>query len=331
VGPRPFAFVAAAALVLAGGSASADDLRLFTVGAGDVGGGYYAAASAICDRLNQVLVGKLRCSPEATPGSLYNLMALREGQLDFALVQSDWQRFAYEGKESFAKTGAITDLRSVMSLYPEAITVLARRDAGIIAFKDLIGKRVDVGHPASGRNATARRLIAALGDPGAFAAIVELPSDTAVDELCAGRIDATILIFGHPNATTSHALRDCHAVLVPLDGVAAELLGKSADYQRTVISGAAYPGLTGDVATFAVTATLVTRAGTAADEVNSLVSETLAGLPELRVTAPLFVGIRPMEMEFRGLTAPLHDGAKSAFARSRSQSAIGLQEVRPRS
>jgi TRAP transporter TAXI family solute receptor len=327
----PFLLLTVAALVLAGGSARADDLRFFTVGAGDVGGGYYAAANAICDRVNQIQAGKLRCSPEATPGSLYNLMALRQGQLDFALVQSDWQRFAYKGQESFAKTGAITDLRSVMSLYPEAITVLARRESGIVAFKDLIGKRVDIGHPASGRNATARQMLAALGDTGAFAAILELPSDTAVDELCAGRIDATILILGHPNETTGHALRDCHAVIVPLDGVAADLLDRSADYQRSVIPSAAYPGLIGDVATFAVVATLVTRAGTAADEVNALVAETVAGLPELRVIAPLFAGIRPREMESRGLTAPLHDGARSAFARSRSQSATGLQAGRPRS
>jgi uncharacterized protein len=322
---------AAAAFVVVASSATAGDLRFFTVGAGDVGGGYYEAANAICDHLNQVLAGKWRCSPEATPGSLYNLMALRDGQLDFALVQSDWQRFAYEGEERFAKTGPIADLRSVMSLYPEAITVLARPNIGIAEFKDLIGKRVDIGHPASGRHATAMRLVDALGKPGAFAAVLELPSDTAVDELCAGRIDATILILGHPNGTTGHALRDCHAVLIPLDGVVADFLDKSADYQRTVISGAAYPGLTGDIRTFAVTATLVTRAETATDEVNALVTETLAGLPELRVTAPLLSGVRPVEMETRGLTAPLHDGAKSAFSRSRAQSASGLRQAGPRS
>jgi hypothetical protein len=33
---------------------------------------------------------------------------------------------------------------------------------------DLIGKPVDVGHPASGRHATAMRLIAALGKPGSL-------------------------------------------------------------------------------------------------------------------------------------------------------------------
>ena len=101
------------ALMLAA-PAAAQELRLFTVGAGEVGGGYYAAANAICDRVNRKEVGRLRCSPEATSGSLYNLAALRNGQLDFALVQSDWQRAAYEGTDAFATAGPMTDLRSVM-------------------------------------------------------------------------------------------------------------------------------------------------------------------------------------------------------------------------
>ena len=91
------AFLLAAALAAAGLPAGAIDLRLFTLGSGEVGGGYFAAANAICELLNRERRGVLRCSPEATPGSIYNLAALRDRQLDFALVQSDWQRYAYEG------------------------------------------------------------------------------------------------------------------------------------------------------------------------------------------------------------------------------------------
>jgi hypothetical protein len=45
------------------------DLELFTVGTGDVGGGYYSAGRAICEAVNRERTGQLRCSPEPTPGS----------------------------------------------------------------------------------------------------------------------------------------------------------------------------------------------------------------------------------------------------------------------
>ena len=204
--------------------AAAQDLRLFTVGSGEVGGGYFEATNAICDALNRARRGDLRCSPEATPGSLYNLSALRDRQVDFALVQSDWQRSAYEGTDSFAGTEPMTDLRSVMSLYPEAVTLLASAESGIAKLTDVPGKRIDVGHPASGRHATVMRLIGALGLGRAdFAALLELQAGGAVDELCAGRIDATVLIVGHPNATVARAIETCGAVLIPFRGPLVEL------------------------------------------------------------------------------------------------------------
>ena len=309
------AFLLAAALAAAGLPAGAIDLRLFTLGSGEVGGGYFAAANAICESLNRERRGVLRCSPEATPGSIYNLAALRDRQLDFALVQSDWQRYAYEGTESFAAAGPMTDMRSVMSLYPEAITVLASRSSGIAQIADLPGKRVDVGHPASGRRATVMQLLDALGLGTAdFAAIREFPAGVAIDELCAGRVDATILIMGHPNPAVEHALERCAAVLVPLRGHEVEaLLGAGRDYVPYVIAGALYPGLAADVPTYAVIATLVTRADLAADIVQALVGETLADLPELPLRAPVLAGLDPAEMRERGLTAPLHPGAQAAF------------------
>ncbi len=79
----------------------------------------------------------LRCSPEATPGSTYNMEALRNRQLDFAIVQSDVQNMALTGEGPFAGKPAFSDLRSVMSLYPETLTVLSRPDAHILSLGGL--------------------------------------------------------------------------------------------------------------------------------------------------------------------------------------------------
>ena len=167
---------------------SARELRLFSIGSGDLDGGYFAAARAICEVINRTDGKRLRCSPESTPGSLYNLVALDKGQLDLAIVQSDWQKHAFKGTSVFASGGPMTRLRSVMSLYPEPFNLIVRKKARIESFRDLVGKRVDIGQPSSGRQATMRAAMEAFGIKLTdFQFVAELPSSDAIYELCGGR------------------------------------------------------------------------------------------------------------------------------------------------
>ena len=296
-------------------SLSDESLRLFTIGAGDVGGSYYASAQAICEVVNRAERGRLRCSPDPTQGSIYNLDALRKGQIDFAIVQSDWHREAFEGTGIYAGDGRFENLRSVLSLYEEPITLLARRGAGIYRAADLVGKRIDIGRPASGRRATIERLLAALAfAPENFAKVVELSSSGALDELCAGALDATILVVGHPNGNVGRGLATCNADLIPVaDPKLASVMDGQPDYSQAVIPKSHYPELSDDVPTYAVTATLVTRATVDADIVQSLVRHVLDQRAGLAQRAPVLKGLDPRRMRRQSLTAPLHTGAKAAF------------------
>lgn len=143
--------------------ALAQDLRLFSVGTAGLYGGYYAATRAICDVINRAERRRLRCSPEPTPGSVYNLVNLDKGQLDLALVQSDWQKHALQGTSLFADRGPMSRLRSVMALYSEPFNLIARRDANIAGIHDLVGKRIDIGQPSSGRQATINAVMEVFG------------------------------------------------------------------------------------------------------------------------------------------------------------------------
>ncbi len=118
---------------------------------------------AICQIVNRDLrTHGVRCSPEATPGSVYNIGAIQSGELEFAIVQSDVQFAAYKGDGVW--TGkAFPDLRSVLSLYPELVTVIARADSHIQELAGLAGRRVNVGSPGSGTRATWDAIEAELG------------------------------------------------------------------------------------------------------------------------------------------------------------------------
>ncbi len=303
------------ALVMLILSTPAAALTFVSVGTGEVAGGYFAAVRAICERVNLVDRASLRCSPESTAGSIYNLSALRDGQLDIAMAQSDWQRHAWDGTAVFAARGKMPALRSVMSLHAEPLTLLVRRDAGVRGFHDLRGRRVDLGHPSSGRRATLGVLLRAYGmTPEAFGATVELQTGAAIAELCAGRIDATLLIVGHPNASVARAMRDCAVTIAPITGPEAEgLVGDGSVYSSLTIPAASYPELAEDVRSFGVSATLVTLAAMPDAIVEAFVRETLTGLAPLARRAPVLEGLDPEAMRSRGLSAPLHPGAARAF------------------
>jgi hypothetical protein len=303
-----------AALVL-GEPLSAQELRLFSVGSGDLGGGYFAATRAICDVVNRAERKRLRCSPESTPGSLYNLVALDNGQLDFALVQSDWQQHALKGTSVFAARGPMPRLRGVMSLYPEPFNLIARAEAKINSFSDLAGKRVDIGQPASGRQATMRAVMESFGIKlSDFRFVAELPGSDAISELCAGRIDATVLIVGHPSTAIARALSECNADLVDLkESPIHDLISASEDYSRFSVTAKTYEKLHGDVATFAVRATVLTLSTMDDDIVEAFVRNTLTHLDMLRKKEPILAGLEPTTMRSSGLSAPMHPAAVRAF------------------
>jgi uncharacterized protein len=57
----------------------------------------------------------IRCSVESTGGSVFNVNAIRGGDLEFGVVQSDVQYNAFNGQAQFAEGGAHEDLRAVLA------------------------------------------------------------------------------------------------------------------------------------------------------------------------------------------------------------------------
>src|SRR5260370_5468231 len=124
--------------------------KFVTIGTGGVTGVYYAVGGAICRLMkkNRAETG-FRFSVESTGGAVFNVNAIKAGELDFGLAQSDVQINAAKGEAQF-KGNADSDLRAVFSAHSEPFTVLPRRDAGVKEFADFRGNRVNIGNPGSG-------------------------------------------------------------------------------------------------------------------------------------------------------------------------------------
>ena len=301
---------AAAAVAMTGGAVQAQD-TFISIGTGGVTGVYYPAGGAICRLVNRDRAEHgIRCGVESTGGSIFNINAIRSGELEFGVAQSDWQFHAYNGSSEF-EGSAFEDLRAVFSLHPEPFTVVARADAGITNFEDLQGKRVNIGNPGSGQRGTMEVVMDALGWTLAdFAVASELPPAEQAAALCDNNIDAMIYTVGHPSGAIQEATTACDTVLVNVTGEAIEgLIEENPYYRVAVIPGGMYRGSDEDVTTFGVGATFVSSAAVPEEVVYQTTKAIFESLDQFRELHPALGALEASEMVNDGNSAPLHDGA----------------------
>jgi uncharacterized protein len=286
------------------------------IGTAGVTGVYYPAGGAICRMVNKSRKqAGVTCAMESTEGSIANIEALRAGDLDMAIVQSDWQFHAYRGDGAFAEAGPYRDLRAVFSLHAEPFTLVARDDSGIESVSDLRGKRVNIGNPGSGQRATTEAVMAANGWTMAdFAHVSELPSDEQAAALASGRVDAIVFTVGHPSGGIYDATKSTPAHLVPITGPAVDrLIADHPYYAKAVIPGGLYLGNDNATPTFGVRATLVAPASMPDDLVYLVVRSVFENFAEFKSLHPALKDLDQREMPRAALTAPLHPGAERYY------------------
>ncbi|MCO6391048.1 TAXI family TRAP transporter solute-binding subunit [Aliihoeflea aestuarii] len=300
---------------LAAGAAGAQQ-QFVTIGTGGVTGVYYAAGGAICRLMNQTRAEHgFRCSAESTGGSVFNLNAMRQGEFDLGMVQSDWQYHSFNGSSDFEEAGAWEDLRAVFSIHPEPFTLVARSDAGIASLDDLEGKRVNIGNPGSGTQASMQIMLDALGwERSAFSLAAELRPDEHGPALCDNQIDAFYYAVGHPSANIADPTTTCGAQIVPIEGEAIDKLVADNPYYASVsIPGGLYTGNDEDIPTYGVLATLVASTDVSEDAVYNLVKSVFDNFDAFRQLHPAFTNLEPESMVSDGNSAPLHPGAERYY------------------
>ena len=290
----------------------AADQKFVTIGTGGVTGVYYATGGSICRLMNKGRkVHGIRCSVESTGGSVYNLNTIAAGELDMGVCQSDWQYHAYNGTSKFEKKGPNKNLRAIFSVHAEPFTVVARKDSGIKEFKDLKGKRVNIGNPGSGQRGTMEVVMKALGWTKAdFKLASELKSAEQGKALCDNKIDAFVFTIGHPSGSIKEPTTSCDCLLVPVTGPEIEKLVKEAPYYRTAtVPGGMYRGTDTDTKTFGVGATFVSSTDVPEEVIYNVVKAVFENFDQFKKLHPAFKVLKKEEMIKDGLSAPLHKGA----------------------
>ncbi|WP_425934474.1 TAXI family TRAP transporter solute-binding subunit [Aeromonas rivipollensis] len=285
-----------------------------TIGTGALNGVYYPTGGAICRLLNDDSSNHgLHCTVQSTSGSITNLAALAKGDTQLALVQSDVLYHAAHGSGPFAGQTPNDQLRSLLRLHKESLTLLASATSNISTLADIEGKRVDLGAPNSGDRVTSRALLDAMGwQESQFAVPPVASAGNRLEGLCNGTLDAAFLVAGHPNQGIGDLTGRCQARLIPIEGEQVDkLLKQYPYYERSRIGANLYPGQTSAVATFAVTAELVAEASLPEDQVRTLRDVLSRNLKQFTRLHPALTTLTPESMQ-AGDILPLHPGMLDA-------------------
>jgi len=285
--------------------------KIITIGTAGVTGVYYPAGGAICRLVNR---GRkehgIRCTVESTGGSINNLEAMRKGDLDLGIVQSDLLYQAYNGSEIFSDVGADKNLRVVFSLHAEPFTVVSRKDANIVNFDDLKGKRIYMGAPGSGPRATMEELMKRKGWDNKTFTNVDLKISDGGRALCSGKIDALVYAGGHPNGAIQEITNLCPTRLVNVSGaVIDKLIAEHPFYSHAVIPGGMYVGNPKDIKTFGVKAMLVAPSNLDNDIVYQIVKAVFDNLENFKTLHPVFATLDANHMAKDNDAMPIHPGA----------------------
>ena len=294
---------------------SATEKRSVAIGTGDVTGVYFPAGGAICRLINNGRKDHgIRCAVEPTSGSIQNINRIRSGDLEFGIVQSDWQFHAYYGTGKFAEAKPFDELRAIFSLHPEPVTIIARADAGIASITDLPGKRLNVDLPESGTRSTWNVIAMAFGWEDEHFEISETKAFEASKALCRGEIDAFVALVGHPSTLVKDTLRACDSVLVDITGKEIdELVARYSFYRYAVIPAGAYETTEEDTKSFGVGATFVTTSYIPKAVVYGVVKNLMTKIETFRKLHPALEYLEPRVMANDSLTAPYHAGAEEAY------------------
>ena len=276
---------------------------------GPSGGVYTLAARQICALVNEHARDKYGCIARPAPGSDFNIRAIGIGLMEFGFTQTDRNHEAVNGLAAWDGKPQ-EGLRSVFSLYPETVLLVTRAGAGIADVTDLKGRTVDIGHPGTGPRGHAEDVLRLYGiDRKREVVARSLGLDDAARALVDGTIDALFCTVGSPSAALAAAAEATDIAIVPIDSEAVgAFVAARPGYVPATLPPGTYRGVAAPVATYAVTATVVSSADAAEDLVYDVVRIVFENLDVLRSAHPALGGLAPAAM-LKNLAAPLHPGA----------------------
>jgi uncharacterized protein len=309
---NPVAVVVVALLLLAtAGCTSGPPVKPTSIASGAVGGIYQPLAETIAKIARETAGLDLPLTVEATGASVANVELLSAGKVQLALVQNDIAFYASQGTTLPAFRGnKRSNLRAILSIYPEYVQAVATRASGITSVEGFRGKRVALGPEGSGTEQNALQLLDVNGlKVTDLAEAQRTDTADAATKMKAGQIDAAFFTVGAGSPLVQDLLADNAGQLVAVPRAQiARLIAKVPFYWLDEMPAGTYPGQSAAVSTPSLRVLLLTTANADEAAIYGLTKALVDNLPALRASHPAASGLTTDTL-LRVVTVPLHPGA----------------------
>ncbi|GAB6177927.1 TAXI family TRAP transporter solute-binding subunit [Desulfobaculum senezii] len=278
-------------------------------GGGPVGGTFNYFANAMANHISQTY-DDLEITPEGSGGSASNLKRLHKGHIEFGIVYSG---DAYLGRHGRLPqdTTRYDNARAVAYLYGAPAHLVVRKDSGITAATDLVGKRVGIGNAGSGAAAAAERFFRHIGIWDKIKRL-NMGYSAAATAFSAKKIDAFWVLAGEPNASVIEASARSPIALVDLHktAVATGFYDVYPFYTPIQIPGGTYRNLDSPVKSFQDAAYWCANARVSNHIVHRALSSIFSAAG-LRYMTSVNQTAKAMNIVdgLKGLSIPIHPGA----------------------
>jgi len=239
-------------------SANAFDILL---GTGETDTFSHFAGRMLCRVINRHS-DDLNCRTVPGPGDVHNLTNLQGGSLDMGLIDSRMLHDAMNKSGTFEFFDiSYENLRTLVPVYDDPITLVVRSDAKIASLEALKGKRINTGAPLSPQRLAVDTIMKTKNWAKAdFSLIGEISASLSQDTMafCHGTIQAMVHIGVHPDSALQQLLRLCKGNLVDMyDDDIKKLVDDHPAFFKTNIAADTYPSHPSGVTTFGTRVVLV--------------------------------------------------------------------------
>jgi uncharacterized protein len=284
------------------------------IGTASFSGAYYPTGGALSKIANKYNT-KDFSKAVSSKGSTENINNLLGQRIHIGLAQADRHYEAYFGLEEWKEKGPQSKLRSIFSLYPQTINLIATKSSGIKTLKDLKGHRVNLGAKGSGDLGNALAILKILNlDPERDLRASYHSISKMLKQFEKGYLDAFFYTIGYPSMVLNKAARVQRVNQIPLVGIDSFLM-KNPYYQTVLIPDHAYPSMTNSkdrIESIGVMTTVLTTTDIPEAIIYKFTKAIFDHLDEFKAEHSVLYNLNKLEM-LKGLSAPLHPGARRYY------------------
>jgi len=285
------------------------ELRL-NMATGGVAGTYYPFGGAMAVVINDRT--DINVTVMASGASADNIQQIAAGDAHIAIAQNDVMSYAFHGTGIWAEREPVTNISTLMSLYPETVQIIVLADSGIYSVADLAGRRVSVGDVGSGVEANAMQVLAAYGLTRDDITTVNLGFGGSADAMRDLTLDAFFVTAATPNTAVMElsTARDLRLLNLS-DAAISQLMSEHAFYVHvSVDANDGYPWMIGAINTVAVQATLIASTDLDEQAAFDIVQALIEGQADIAHARGAYVSA---QNAVQSISVDFHPGARRFF------------------